>query len=205
MKGGGKSVKVPKSIDLDFKKKKVKVGRKVKRANVTKIKVQSKNIHMPLQNVDKSILERDEHVTLEKLKKHLSHHSPHARQSALIGIKVALKAALNAQSYTAIIFPPMMELLFDEEKSVRQTLLEVMSDLFSLFPTSTFTTINSILGTYLCSGLTNLVKAIRKDSVRLLLSLLNSHPASLSLQYTEVILSHLLNILSDTVKSTSQD
>lgn len=204
---GIKSVKVPKSIDLDFKKKKIKVGRKVKKNNITKIKIQSKNINMPSQNIDKSIVDHDEQITLEKFKKHLSHHSPHVRQSALTSIKVILKSGSNnhIQSYIAIIFPPMMELLFDVEKSVRQTLLEVMSDLFHYFPLNSFTSIDSVVATYLCSGLTNLVKAIRKDSVRLLLSLLNSHTTYLSLQYTEVILAHLLNILSETVKSTSQD
>lgn len=35
----------------DFKKKKVKVGRKVKRENVTKITVKSKGIQVPLQAI----------------------------------------------------------------------------------------------------------------------------------------------------------
>ena len=67
----------------DFAKKKPKVGRKVKRANVTEISVKSKRIHIPLQNqvtIERTENEKEE---LSLIVKQLHHYGEHNRLSAL--------------------------------------------------------------------------------------------------------------------------
>ena len=148
----------PKTQPGDFKKKKAKVGRKIKPANITKIKVQTKRIQIPLQaHITGERLENERDL-LEKALKLLQHHSTPSRTAALEDIKSLLASCHNAESYVSLVFPPALELLFDEERDVRNALHALLSSLLARFSSSTFVAIAPIMITYICSGLTNLHK-----------------------------------------------
>lgn len=97
-------VKTLKGTKADFEKKKVKVGRKVKRANVTKITVKTKQIQMPVQTFSQTQkLQTDSsgYVSFTRseinyLSRQLHHYSEPARIAALHRVKDILQAQLQA-------------------------------------------------------------------------------------------------------------
>jgi hypothetical protein len=88
----------------------------------------------------------------------LQHHSTPSRTAALEDLKSLLASCHNAESYVSLVFPPALELLFDEERDVRNALHALLSSLLTRFSSSSFVAIVPIMITYICSGLTNLHK-----------------------------------------------
>lgn len=146
-------------VGTDFAKKKVKVGRKVMRANVTEIRVKSKRINMPLQ--DQGIPEGSDgsHAAIALALKQLHHHSEATRQTALHKLKDMMSLSRNeSSSFVTLVLPETVELLFDEEKDVRVAVNEVLSAMLAKYASEDFSSVISIVVTYICSGLTNLHK-----------------------------------------------
>ena len=167
-------------IQPDFKRKTARVGKKVVKSNVTVIKVQAKHIHVPVQNQMMAKKAGSEQELVEKILKQLSHHSSSARTSSLEELRSFVAVATNAQSYMSIICPQVLELLFDEEKDVRKALLSFMSYVMSSFPSSAFVAVVPIMVSYLCGGLTSLLKSIRRDSLSFLVIIASLHNRILS-------------------------
>lgn len=145
-------------IAQDFKKKTAKVGRKVQPSNVTKINVKSKQIHIPLQAQITKKNAQNEAELVDKLLKQLSHYSGPFRESALSELKQYVSESEKANLYVALIVPRAMELLFDEDRDTRKSLLALMKVIMSKFSCQLFASISSVMATYLCSGLSSLHK-----------------------------------------------
>lgn len=143
---------------VDFKKKIVKVGRKVKKNNVTTIKLQSKRIQIPLQSQISKKKVEDEKDILDGILRQLSHHSGPTRQNAINDLKEFLADSPHAENYVAMVLPPALELLYDDERETRKALLGLFAGIVSRFPSSSFSSLKSLITTYLCSGLTSLLK-----------------------------------------------
>jgi hypothetical protein len=148
----------PKQMKGDFAKKKSKIGRKVKRANVTEIKVKSKRINVPLQN--QGVLEDGEtgREAVDKVIRQLHHYSESTRLYALSRVKTLLQANLVIESFVTLVFPEVIELLFNVEKEPRTAVIEVLVLMFAKYPTDAFLPVINVAITYICSGLTNLHK-----------------------------------------------
>lgn len=158
----------------DFKRKKVKVGRKVKRENVTKISLSAKKVHVPLQQLDASRSLESEDARVSQISKQLHHFSSTNRVGALHELRQIFGRGLYTVKhignnflafYTmlihlAIVLPSAMELLFDVEKDTRQALKDLVAYLVQYFDTPSFMSIRNIIVTYCCSGLTHLDKVI---------------------------------------------
>ena len=71
----------------DFKRKVVKVGRKVKRENATKISINAKKVHVPLQQLDASRSLESEDTRVSQISKQLHHFSSTNRVGALHELK----------------------------------------------------------------------------------------------------------------------
>ena len=145
----------------DFAKKKVKVGRKVKRANITEIKVKSKFIHVPIQNQVSFNDIEDTRVAVSLLIKQLHHYSESTRTSALHKLKDILNTnsvELLESSFISLVLPEVIELIFNAEKDVRTVVIEVLSIMLSKYNSDDFLSVISVLITYICSGLTHLHK-----------------------------------------------
>lgn len=145
---------------VDFKRKVVKVGRKIKKNNVTTITVQSKRIQIPLQTQISGRRLEDEKDRLNYITRQLSHFSGPTRKAAIDDLKQFLSDSPNAESYIAMIVPASMELLYDEERDTRRALLSMFAWLMGRFPARSFESISSLIVTYLCSGLTSLLKVV---------------------------------------------
>jgi hypothetical protein len=142
----------------DFTKKKAKVGRKVKRGNVTEIKVASKRINIPLQNQITAKGPQDEQETLDMILKQLQHYSAASRRGALDDLKDFVSTSVHIESFIALMFAPSMEVLFDEDRDTRADLLSLLTSILNRFPSSVFQSVLGVTITYICSGLTSLHK-----------------------------------------------
>eukprot|EP01041_Mallomonas_annulata_P001486 gene1486-2857_t len=181
----------------DFKKLKSKVGKKVIRANVTKISVHSKQLHVPIQKqASEDLNSQDEGAKLNEMLRGLQHHNESSRKGCIDELKRFLFTSSNTESYIAMVFPQAMELLFDEEKDSRQALVDLLSSILSTYNSDAFRSIISVSITYICSGLTSLNKGIRRDSLLVLIRLAELHPALLSPFY-EKIAERIMALLID--------
>ena len=148
-------------VGSDFAKKKVKVGRKVLRANLTEIRVKSKLINMPTQSTGVSDDGSDNSQAAMTLAlKQLHHHSETIRLTALQKLKDMLtsNASQIESSFVTLVLPEVIELLFDQEKDVRVAVNEVVLMMLTKYASDDFLSVISIMVTYICSGLTHLHK-----------------------------------------------
>ena len=204
LRGGGNKATAKKQPFSDFKKKTAKVGRKVKGGNVTKIEVTSKRIQIPLQSQITAAKPENEQENLGLLLKTLQHYSGPARTSALEELKELLANSPSTESYLSLIFPPALELLFDDERDTRKALLSLLTTLLARFPSHTFVSIVPVTITYICSGLTSLNKGVRRDALSLLLAIANLHSHILT-PHLEKVVGHVLALLVDPGQSGGQD
>jgi hypothetical protein len=199
-----KNYKPKRQPQADFTKKKAKVGRKVKSSNVTSIKVQAKRIQVPLQAQVTAGKPGNEKDTLNALLRSLQHYSGPTRTLALEELGEFMRTSRQADTYICLVFPPALELLFDEERDTRKALLVLLSGVLSRHPTASFLSVLPVAITYVCSGLTNLSKSVRRDALTLLLALANSHAALLAPHLVRLV-EHVLALLADPAQASGQD
>ena len=96
----------------DFKRKVVKVGRKVKRANVTKINVESKKLNVPLQtNISKTLAREDENGILDSYFKQLNHYNQSNRVISLKSIGKFILENKTPDSYIGNNNKPIIKIM----------------------------------------------------------------------------------------------
>lgn len=158
-----------KKILADFKKKTHKVGKKVAPTNQTKIKLKTKKIWLPNQNIKSSESEnRNEKEELLSLVKQLKGQSDNSRISALQKISAVFLApdgSVLALETFPLIFPAMMELLFDDEREIREQLVSAVSSLLMVLPSSVFSAVTQLFASTVRSALNHYNKTVRKDAV----------------------------------------
>lgn len=139
---------------VDFKRKKAKVGRTVERSNVTKISVKSKKIVL-LDQSKEALRVAEDDVNMDALLRLTTHYDPRNRISGLIELKQAFGRQSNSK-FVAVTLPAVMELLYDANTDVRTAFLELLQTLFESFSEASFLSVVSVIVTYLCSGMTSL-------------------------------------------------
>ena len=144
----------------DFEKKKIKVGKTIKKANVTKITMQSKKINIPTQSHITTNTQESEKDTIDKLLRQFHHYNSSMKVNALEECKNFLANMKDISPYIAIIVPTAMELLYDEDQNCREALLSFMNFVLKSCKSISFQSIISVIITYTCSGLTSLGKVI---------------------------------------------
>ena len=204
LRAGANKAGAKKQPFSDFKKKTAKVGRKVKGGNVTKIEVTSKRIQIPLQSQITAVKPESEQENLGLLLKTLQHYNGPARTTALEDLKELLTNSPSTESYISLIFPPALELLFDEERDTRKALINLLISLLNRYSSQTFVSIVPVTITYICSGLTSLNKGVRRDALSLLLAIAHAH-SDILIPHLEKLVSHALALLVDPSQSGGQD
>ena len=187
----------------DFKKTKAKVGRRIKSSTETKIVVQSKDVVLRNQSIERQKT-GSEKETIERILKQFNHYSTSNRSIALSDFKKLMESSDNAESHIAMILPDAMALLHDIEQQPRKNCVEVLSIIFARFSTLRFQAVSPIIITYICSGLTNLHKGVRKDSLLVLSSLAQHHPRLLLSSFSKIV-EYILALLADPSQSGGQD
>ena len=89
----------------DFKKLRAKVGKKVARANVTKISVKSKQLQVPVQNIQNNLDQsQNDSTKLNELVRSFQHYNESSRKNALDELKQFLLSVNNAEIYIGQLF-----------------------------------------------------------------------------------------------------
>eukprot|EP01039_Chlorochromonas_danica_P006934 gene6934-7672_t len=152
----------------DFLKKKVKVGRKVQKANATKIKIQSKKIRLPTQSISSNItlLGGDEETNrFNKLQQKLHHSSDSIRLEGLIEMEDFLHKGNHIERFLCLVLPDCLEQLLSIETKAREVILRLIEYLLvqyqyqqRLVVHDCFASSIQLVVTFLCSGMTSVNK-----------------------------------------------
>lgn len=143
---------------VDFPKKKSKIGKIIPRNNVTKITVKTKKLSIPVQT---ALTPRDAlsyRELLDKLTKKLNHYNTSSKISALDECKSFLISCSNPDDHVALIVPTALEILNDDDRECRIALISFMSVAMKKCSQSSFMAIAPVIVNYICSGLTSINK-----------------------------------------------
>jgi len=143
---------------VDFKKQTVKVGKKLKPQNETKISVKSKTIYIANHGEEKANVSYQSQ--LEKQLQFLTHHAAKTREVAIENISQMVEKGQVLDTYVPILITAVMDVLQDEEPKVRSAILALFTTLCGVFSHDVFAACSGIIVTYVCSGLTSLNKVI---------------------------------------------
>jgi hypothetical protein len=173
-----------KKILADFKKKTAKVGKKLAPTNQKKIKVSTKKIWLPNQNLRKDEGSgRNEKEELLHCAKHLKGQNDNGRTSSLQRI-VAIFNAPEASSLSLetvpLVIPSVIELLFDDEHEIREEAVTTLSSLAAVLPSAVFSSVAQLIVSTIRSALNHFNKTVRKDAMVLLCSLMEQQPEAMA-------------------------
>ena len=198
----------------DFKRRKAKVGRKLKPANVTDTSFKTGTVRLTEQRslADKSAaLVTRRNLDLHDLLKRVKHYDSTRRKDALWGLRELYATHGHTskllQRSLGIVFRSISNTMVDVEKDVRQalfTLLEVVLPCINI--SSMAAPFVQRLIAYCGSAMTSMEREIRMDAVRFVDLLLEwNRPSIRTTQHTLSLLPSLVSVLSSIslVNSTS--
>lgn len=151
--------KKAKKSHKDFEKKKVKVGKKLQRGNLTKVNLKTRKINLPSQSL---ILEdqdnSNEAEVFAHIIKELHHYNDSHRIQAMQDAKNFLSTSKNPKSYLTLLYPEMLELLFKDEELIRDSLLEALTSLIHKYGIEPIYSILDVVMSFINSGISNVDK-----------------------------------------------
>lgn len=172
-----------KKILADFKKKTAKVGKKLTPTNQKKIKVSTKKIWLPNQNLKKDEGSgRNEKEELLHCAKHLKGQSDNGRINSLQRIAAifnAPEASSLSLETVPLVVPSVIELLFDDEREIREETVMTLSSLAAVLPATVFSAVAQLIVSTIRSALNHFNKTVRKDAMVLLCALLEHQPVAM--------------------------
>ena len=184
----------------DFKKKKLKVGRKLPMPdNVTKTSFKARSVNISQQNLKQDIEQSGTNLKgrhLKELLRSCSHYNIKAREETLSGLKDLfqnypgiLKDNLNAA------LQQILHLMTDVESSVRKRLLALLSVIFQSLSETEISPFFASIVAYLCSAMTHLDESIRSDSMKFLDLCLDAFPRLVKAHAKNIII-NFINVIS---------
>ncbi len=159
------------------------MGKKINPTNQTKIKVKTKKIWVPNQGIKAENGVCNEKEELLSFVKHLKGQNDHGRVNALQNIATVFlgpEVSSSALETVPLIFPAIMELLFDDEKEVRDQVVLTVTSLLAVLPSSVIDAVAQLYASTIRSALNHFNKTIRKDAMILCCEALSTHPTSMS-------------------------
>ncbi|CAG8653340.1 3912_t:CDS:2, partial [Paraglomus occultum] len=195
-----KSQRKKRQQQLDFKKPKLKVGKKkTLPSNHTNISFKSKAIILPNQSIteDKSHeLTNSRNLTLNDLVTQLRHYSANVRKDALLGLKdlfnrypQILPASLS------LVINTIVRLLVDEDATLRRILLSFMNEFIPILSENDFRPYLPLLIIYTCSAMTHIHEDIRTDAIKFMDIWLNLAPDVVTIGFWKKILPNYVSLL----------
>lgn len=195
----GKSKRKRKLKEEDFKKKKLKVGKRLPMPdNVTKTSFKARSINILQQNPNQDVGEPTnvKRQTLKDLLGSCSHYNTQAREEALLGLKDLIEKHSNVlKDNLNEILQRILGKITDLESSVRRALLSLIRSIFTALPGSQVAPFFPSVVAYLCSAMSHLNEGVRLDSMKLLDLCLQFHPQLLRAHSKNIIL-NFINIIS---------
>ncbi|GES82738.1 hypothetical protein RCL_jg11547.t1 [Rhizophagus clarus] len=176
-----KSKHKKKAQQEDFKKPKLKVGKKKPQpSNFTDTSFKSRAISLPSQSIteDKSNeITNSRNLTLNELLTQLKHYNPGTRKEAILGLKDFFRVNPHILSQSSsLVVNSLLRLLIDDNKFVRTTLLSFFTEFFISMEKSELRPFLPILIIYTCSAMTHIYEDVRADSIKFMELWLNIAP-----------------------------
>eukprot|EP00943_MAST-04B_sp_MAST-4B-sp1_P007777 g7777.t1 len=192
---------------VDFKRPKVKVGKKLKPTNATDTSFTARSVRMPGQH---NIQEKGDVVTkrnlnMKDLMTQLEHYSAKVRKDALWGIKeltsVHKNVVLGGETLGRLL-RRLIELVVDNDKEVRKALLKLFEHLFQHVDYSVGSSIINVYIAYIGSAMSNLESDIRLDAIDFASILLTWNPIILK-KYEGTLLPNYIALLKSSLSIRS--
>ncbi|KAI8886564.1 hypothetical protein K501DRAFT_243995 [Backusella circina FSU 941] len=157
----------------DFKKKKLKVGKKKAVAdNFTDTAFKSRSISLPNQSIseDKSQeITTSRNLTLPDLLVQLKHYNSGVKKDALLGMQdlCTQHPALLVSSLGSVV-NGILKLFVDDDREVRKAVLNFLKETFVDIDRVELQPFMSLLVIYTCSAMTHIFEDVRLDAVKLM-------------------------------------
>eukprot|EP00741_Cyanophora_paradoxa_P006106 tig00000983_g5921.t1 len=167
----------------DFKKSKIKIGRKLaKPANQTSTDFKSKRLQILNQSVteDKGSFVNQRKLNLADLLSQSKHYSPNVRRDALFGLKTCWSGTRGDGGHVGAVLEALCERVADPEASVRHALRVAFAHVAGLLDEAQVGPFAGLLVVHLCSGMTHIAERVRLDALPLLDTLVDRFPAALA-------------------------
>ncbi|ORZ13381.1 hypothetical protein BCR41DRAFT_94567 [Lobosporangium transversale] len=165
------SNKKKKQKDADFKKTKLKVGKKKAVAdNFTDTSFKAKAISLPSQSIthDKTtLLTNSRNATFAELITQLKHYSPGNRKDAILGLRDLFDHHPHLLSlHLGVLVNAIVRLLIDDSSIVRKTLQNFLSEFIPMLHPRDVHPFLPLLVVYTCSAMTHILEDIREDALK---------------------------------------
>ncbi|RYG59537.1 hypothetical protein EON64_20125, partial [archaeon] len=180
-------------VQKDFKKKKAKIGRKVKSASSTKINVKSKQIVLPSQHMGS---DHNKGFQMQHVISQLKHSNEKNKLDGLTELENDLQRYQgDVLKHLGTVVPYVFEMLLSDEGKARGGAVGFLSRLLSRVRES-----ESLLGllqlmvSFVCSALSSLNKGVRRDGLLVLRDIVQRFDVDV---YLDKVLDSLLLIAQD--------
>ncbi|KAF9139855.1 hypothetical protein BGX30_007387 [Mortierella sp. GBA39] len=165
------SSKRKKEKNADFKKTKLKVGKKKAVADsFTDTSFKSKAISLPSQSIshDKTaLLTNSRNVTFVELMTQLKHYSPGTRKDALLGLRDLFHRHLHLLPlHLGVLVNSVVRLLIDDSAVVRKALQNFLGEFIPMLHARDIHPFLPLLIVYTCSAMTHILDDIREDALK---------------------------------------
>lgn len=194
-----KSSKAKKAQKADFAKKKIKVGKKLKKAqNETRTDFKARKIILKEQLVEKSdtTLVTKKHHSVKELMTRLEHHNAHVRKEGVKGIMelVTHHDASELIPYLSKLVLAISPMTLDTDSPIRGTAVNCIQALMTKLGPN-MQPYFSILSTYLSCAMAHLNVGVQSDSLKLM-NVLVVHTPSLIARHANTLLKNFINLIS---------
>ncbi|EKX31632.1 hypothetical protein GUITHDRAFT_149178 [Guillardia theta CCMP2712] len=164
----------------DFKKKKVKLGRKLVKENETSTTIQSKKLNLVRQSVavDRSGKEVNSRgLTLADVLSHASHYSANVRKECVAGVKdfFSLHPSLLS-SHVGVVLDRISSMVSDADAAVRGELRSLMNLVLCQAQEGVLAPYLNAYLIHVCGGLSHISESIRSSALELLHDLVPKYP-----------------------------
>ncbi|KAF9570991.1 hypothetical protein EC968_001132 [Mortierella alpina] len=165
------SSKRKKEKNADFKKTKLKVGKKKAVADsFTDTSFKSKAISLPSQSIshDKTAaLTNSRNVTFAELMTQLKHYSPGTRKDALLGLRDLFHRHPHLLPlHLGVLVNSIVRLLIDDSSVVRKALQTFLGEFIPMLHARDVHPFLPLLIVYTCSAMTHILEDIREDALK---------------------------------------
>ncbi|TPX42417.1 hypothetical protein SeMB42_g05133 [Synchytrium endobioticum] len=185
----------------DFKKAKLRVGKKPHAQNQTDTSFKSKSIVVPTQSTtkDKSAqVKNSRNQTLNGLIQLLHHHNASARKDAITGLRdILMKQKLVFLLSLSMVIQGMARLIIDENEQVRSSAATFFQDLFTQYGEEKFKPNASVVIAFVLSGMSHLVEGVRVDALKFLSVLMRAIPSTMITYQPRLLIQFVLMLGGD--------
>eukprot|EP00058_Branchiostoma_floridae_P009569 XP_002595057.1 hypothetical protein BRAFLDRAFT_90165 [Branchiostoma floridae] len=203
-----KSAKKRKAKRADFNKVKLKVGKKLPKAdNVTDTTFKSRAIHLPDQlKTDTTQPTNFRQQNVKDLLTQCNHYSASVRHEAITGLKdLLVRHPAIVPSHLSSVVEKCSELFVDKDPVVRKAAIGLLRHTFSQASANQISPFFSLISAHLCCAMTHIFEDIRHDSLTVLDVCLEHFPSLLTSRSGQILTNFVGQISSMKDKGVKKD